>query len=128
MATPIGFRAAWLFFFFLQFFLLLASLVTGREEPGIAVASETSFFLPNVLLESASSDPSVKCLPWAVPQEHRCRYVKEHHQICGDDKGIVDYLLIHYCYLGRWCVDIPSPVHTLPCGTPLYPITRARRC
>lgn len=55
-------------------------------------------------LESSQQDPTQTCAPWKIATPRgRCRYVKENHALCGDGKGTIRYLYLHYCYLGHWC-------------------------
>lgn len=56
----------------------------------------------SLFFADATADTHNTCMPWAVPAGDRCAYVMNHTKICGEGKGIVPYLRIHYCMLANW--------------------------
>lgn len=75
----------------------------GVAAAGAAHFASSGGVISRVLFEDARQDPETTCAPWAVPAERQCQYVREHRTVCGDDKGIIDYLWLHYCWLQGWC-------------------------
>jgi hypothetical protein len=92
--------------------LLAQASVTEQTHSSVAklLARHDGSLFSVLALESSQQDPTQKCLPWKMPGSQRCRYVRENDVLCGDDKGTIHYLYLHYCYLGNWCAQLRSSV------------------
>lgn len=90
--------------------------VPARADGG-TVPFASGNVISRVLFEDARQNPDTTCMPWAVPPERQCQYIREHRSTCDGASGIIDYLSLHYCWLQGWYVLFdPDAAQSRRCG------------